>query len=193
MMAMRLTGCSMRAAAIFLPHFRHQANRPPTTPKHTPSTARRASVLGSKAVLTARGTSNFSSPRAPDVALAAMEEVRAGKSACSSSLPATSTSSANSVAASGVRNSPAKPAAMPTRRKVLPGCLNGSLEPIQCESVAPICTATPSRPALPPNRCVIQVPPMMSGMRRSGITFSCPRPTSNTRLMPRPVFLPKRR
>ena len=189
---MRTSGLPMRAACR-LAAARHQAKAPPTSPKTMPARQSCTSEAGVMARASASGTSNFSSPRAPEVMLAANDAVSAQDSARYSSLPATRTSRAKTQAASGVRNRPAKPAAMPQTRKVLPASRRGGFLPTQCARVAPICTATPSRPALPPNRCVIHVPPMMRGTRRRGISGSVPWPTSNTRPMPRPVFLPKRR
>ena len=59
-----------------------------------------------------------------------------------------------------------------------------NLRPSTCDNTAPICTATPSRPALPPNKCVIQVPDMTRGINNNGISslFFCP--VSNTNVIP---------
>ena len=95
------------------------------------------------------------------------------------------TSSAKNVAAIGVPNRPAKPAAMPLARMMWRSRLAGAMRANCIDSVAPICTATPSRPALPPKRCVIQVEKIVSGTMRSGIEPSLPSPTSKTSPMPR--------
>lgn len=113
-------------------------------------------------------------PQAPEVMLAASEAESAGNSARYSMRPATSTSIAKTVAASGVRKSPAKPAAMPISKNVLLGSRKGRRRPIQYETVAPICTATPSRPALPPKRCVAHVLSIMSGTKRGEMASSRP-------------------
>ena len=60
-------------------------------------------------------------------------------------------------------------------------------------TVAPIWTATPSRPALPPVRWVSQVPPKMRGISFRGMTSSSPRPAAKTRPMPLPQGPPQRR
>ena len=65
-----------------------------------------------------------------------------------------------------------------------PGMTATSFIPHAWESVAPICTATPSRPALPPNRCVIHVPAMTSGMSASGIDSRFPCPACMTSVIP---------
>ena len=63
--------------------------------------------------------------------------------------------------------------------------------PNACENVAPICTATPSRPADPPNRCVIHVPIITKGINLFGISSSftsCA--TENTKFIPFIEFFP---
>ena len=52
------------------------------------------------------------------------------------------------------------------------------------ETTAPICTATPSLPALPPNRCVIQVVTNTNGAIRSGMSSLLPCPVSRTSVIP---------
>ena len=92
------------------------------------------------------------------------------------------------VAAKGVLNRPAKPADMPVISIILGASSNLSSRPTLCEMAAPSCTATPSRPALPPNRCVSQVAHMTKGISRSGISSLSPWPASNT--MPIPLSQP---
>ena len=96
----------------------------------------------------------------------------------------TITSMAKNTAANGVWNRPPKPAAIPVISMTGLFSRICSLRPASWESVAPICTATPSRPALPPKRWVIQVPSITRGTRARGIwsLFFCP--VSKTRDMP---------
>ena len=94
------------------------------------------------------------------------------------------TSIAKNTAASGVWNNPPNPAAIPVTSMILPFSGRWHLRPSAWDRVAPICTATPSLPALPPNRCVIQVVTITSGMSASGISslFCCP--VSKTSVIP---------
>ena len=75
-----------------------------------------------------------------------------------STTPNANTSNANIVAAIGVPNNPANPAAIPVDIIIffsfaeLRSMYFDKYFPNVCENVAPICTATPSRPADPPNR-----------------------------------------
>ena len=98
----------------------------------------------------------------------------AGKRAAYSSAPAVMTSRAKKTAAMGVRNRPAKPAAMPVRSSCFPALGMGRRLPMECAKVPPIWTATPSRPALPPNRWVSQVLTMTRGMSRRGMSWVSP-------------------
>ena len=61
---------------------------------------------------------------------------------------------------------------------------------VMAGAAAPICTATPSRPALPPNRCVVQVPITASGTMRIGSLLFLPSPTWNTIFIPLATDLP---
>ena len=180
----RKTGSFSRFCAIFFALRRQNANTAPTRPNITPSTASFTSSAASHSAGAETANSNFSSPSAPETALAQSAAAAAGSSARCSSLPTVSTSMAKAVAANGVRNSPAKPADMPVisiRRGASSTC---SSLPTRCDIAAPSCTATPSLPALPPKRCVSQVAHMTKGTRRSGISslFACP--ASNTMPMP---------
>jgi hypothetical protein len=69
----------------------------------------------------------------------------------------------------GVPNTAPKPAATPpisSRRRALPVSPSRSTRP--CARLPPSCTAVPSRPADPPNRCVATVPISTSGAMASG-------------------------
>ena len=93
---------------------------------------------------------------------------------------------ANSVAASGVPNSAVKNAAMPHSVAVRQLCsLRRSSLPVCQPMSPPICSAAPSRPALPPVRCVSTVPMKMAGSssRATGLP-SC------TASMTSSVFMP---
>ena len=50
---------------------------------------------------------------------------------------------------------------------------NFSISPILAQILAPICTPVPSRPAEPPNKCVINVPTNTKGAILNG-TFPLP-------------------
>ena len=91
---------------------------------------------------------------------------------------------AKAVAANGVRNSPEKPAEMPVISISRGASSTRSSRPTRWDIAAPSCTATPSRPALPPKRCVSQVAHMTKGTSRSGISSLSACPTSNTMPMP---------
>ena len=58
--------------------------------------------------------------------------------------------------------------------------------------LAPICTAVPSRPALPPKTCVTTVPMSTIGAMRSGISGPSSWMVSMTRLLPALIDCPKR-
>ena len=69
----------------------------------------------------------------------------------------------------GVPNTEPKPPATPaasTWRRMGPP--SESRRKSASERLAPICTAVPSRPALPPNKCVSTVPTSTIGAMRSG-------------------------
>jgi hypothetical protein len=108
--------------------------------------------------------------------------------------PSTMNSRPNTAPASGVPNTEPKPPATPAassaaqgRRPAFSRCETQSLR------LAPICTAVPSRPALPPNRCVSTVPISTIGAIRSGSSGPSSWMVSITRLLP-PLIgcLPKR-
>ena len=63
---------------------------------------------------------------------------------------------------------------------------------MQSARLAPICTAVPSRPALPPKRCVSTVPTSTIGAMRSGISGPSSWIVSMTRLLPALIDSPKR-
>ena len=109
----------------------------------------------------------------------------AGTSAPYSIRPSTTNSRPKTAPAMGVPKTdpkpPATPAASSCRR-------SGAASRRRCESqsvrLAPICTAVPSRPALPPKRCVSTVPPRTSGAMRKGISGPSSWMVSMTRLFP---------
>ena len=78
------------------------------------------------------------------------------------------TSIANTLAASGVPNRAAKPAAMPHMVIVRESRSSSRIQwPILPEIAPPSCSAAPSRPAEPPHRCVSTEVTKMLGASRS--------------------------
>lgn len=171
-------------------HLSRNVKAAPARPKARPSPASSISSAASQTGSSVTAKVNFSSPSSPEVRLAHSAAVPAGRSARCSSLPAVSTSMAKAVAAKGVLNRPAKPAAMPVISMSLGASSVFKIRPARCEMAAPSCTATPSRPALPPNRCVSQVAHMTKGTSLSGISPRSPWPASNTMPMPPSQPLP---
>ncbi len=96
--------------------------------------------------------------------------MNAGSSASYSMRPIISTSSANTAPASGVPNTAPNPAAIPAINKIR---IRLDSSPAQRQNalamLPPICTAVPSRPAEPPNKCVTSVPSKINGAIRRGI------------------------
>ncbi len=69
-----------------------------------------------------------------------------------------STSSAKMAPVTGVPNTAPKPAAIPVINKMRTSVgFNFSTLPNNAATLPPICTAVPSRPAEPPNKCVMSV------------------------------------
>ena len=141
-------------------------------------------------ILVFKANVNFSNPSKWDVVLAENAPISAVNNALYSSVPATKTSNAKNTAAIGVWNNPAKPAAIPVIKNILPLFSISIFLPILCATVAPIWTATPSLPALPPNKCVIHVLNIVNGISLFGITASSLSALSNTRVMPFILFFP---
>jgi hypothetical protein len=93
----------------------------------------------------------------------------------------------------GVPNTEPKPPATPaasSRRRVARETFRRCAS--QSVKLAPICTAVPSRPALPPNKCVSTVPISTIGAIRSGISGPSSWMVSITRLFPPLIGCPKR-
>ena len=116
----------------------------------------------------------------------------AGSSASYSITPEWNSSSAKNTAATGVRNSPEKPAATAAISRCRLALAVRSRGVSRPAAAAEICTATPSRPTLPPNRWVTQVAPMASGISRLGTLCRLPATASNTSAMPLPHSPPQR-
>ena len=91
----------------------------------------------------------------------------AGNRAEYCNMPTLTTSRLNTVAASGVPKSAVNSALMPHRTmRFMFRSSRRSRRPMAAESAPPICSAAPSRPALPPVRCVSAVPAKISAARR---------------------------
>ncbi|KVM53902.1 hypothetical protein WJ58_18690 [Burkholderia ubonensis] len=90
-------------------------------------------------------------------------------------------------------NTDAKPAAMPaisSTRRCSRSRRNACVT--RSASAPPICTAVPSRPAEPPNRCVTTVATSTSGAIRFGTSAFGSWISSISRLLPRATGWPKR-
>ena len=101
--------------------------------------------------------------------------------------PTQMTSMLNTAAVSGVPNKAANTALMPAST-ITRWLLRSSriFSPSQPPMLPPICSAAPSRPALPPSRWVMKVAMMMSGVSRRGARLPC-WALSSTALVPRSV------
>ena len=83
--------------------------------------------------------------------------------------PMHSTSITNTVAVSGVPNSAANSAPMPTIVSVRrSSSLSFNKRPMSLPRLPPSCSAAPSRPAEPPSRCVRKVATKISGAIATG-------------------------
>ena len=162
----------------------------PQSPNKTPRSTNLITSIGDNPKWAEIGCINFSRPNACDVQAATREAIMAGYKAVSCKFPTTKTSIANKTAASGVWNSPAKPAAIPVTKNTFEVLGVEKFLQNQWETVAPNCTATPSRPAEPPKRCVNQVVTITRGIKRLGMWFSTPWPTSKIKVIPLLLFPP---
>ena len=87
-------------------------------------------------------------------------------------LPKTKTSSAKIPPASGVPKTEAKPALIPAIRTIFRSRLESLNNLVKRSATAPpTCTAVPSRPAEPPNKCVKIVPKSTRGAILNGMIF----------------------
>ena len=109
-----------------------------------------------------------------------------GNSAAEQKRPTLTTSTAKTQAAIGVPNTAANTALMPHIVRMCRSCsLRRNSLPKSVATLPPSCSAAPSRPAEPPNRCVMTVPRKIAGASRMETPFSA-RTLSNTSFVPTP-------
>ena len=127
-----------------------------------------------------KSTLNLWNPSMLETLHAVNAAAAAGNNAESSKCPTNRTSNANAVAAMGAWKIPAKPAASPVTSMMCAAFSNGNFLLMLYESAEPICMAAPSRPALPPKSCVIQVLTAAMGIATNGKSVSLLSPTAKT-------------
>ena len=99
--------------------------------------------------------------------------------------PITITSNAKIAPANGVPKTDAKPALIPAISTIFLSILFSLKSFVNWSAIAPpTCTAVPSRPAEPPNKCVRTVPKKTKGAILKGITFLGEWYSSNNILFP---------
>ncbi len=132
-------------------------------------------------------------PHARAVMSPTTEATSTGKSESTEKFPTVGTSSANTTPANGVPKTEPNPPAIPARRSLRRTSPRAPIaSPTISAKLAPICTAVPSRPALPPKRCVSNVPASTSGAIRFGTRLLSSKVASITRSMPPREGLPMR-